>query len=477
MPRTAEDFKKKEFVYSKINKLPYSIGGLVKLTRLNLSECAKIKELLDSVGKLQSLVELNLSFTSIGHLPDSISNLKQLKVLRMRNIRGITKLPSAIGLLEKLEELDVSACHNLTGEIPEEIGRLSFLKILDLSDTSISRLPDSIGNLKQLKVLRMSRISGITRLPSTTRPVEKPSELDASSCHDLISEAPEKIERRSRLRTLDLSWTKISGLPTTVSRLSNLQTLKLELCPELKQVYEQEANSARPASIGALSQQETLDTALPTSIGTLSQMETLTLSSENVQFFPQLPSSLRELQLKNLATPRSPDFSNLRNLSTLTLYGCSMPEFSGIINAELELVRMDFCKFRKLDLLFQLEMKRLGSLTMCQCEFLPEALDLSRMKNLQYVFLSDCQLLIEICGLEELVSLSSLQVERCGSLERMSDLSKLKKLWSLRVENCPKLRSAEGLNHLESLERLMITNAGEFGGDTSNLNVKYTCIR
>ncbi|XP_056165300.1 disease resistance protein RPV1-like [Syzygium oleosum] len=130
--------------WRQINKLPYSIGGLVKLMRLNLSRCIYIEELPDSIGKLQSLVELDLSRTRICHLPDSIGNLKQLKVLRMRGIRRLTKLPSAIGLVEKLEELDAHGCRNLTGEIPEEIGRLSCLRILNLSNTCISGLPTTL---------------------------------------------------------------------------------------------------------------------------------------------------------------------------------------------------------------------------------------------------------------------------------------------------------------------------------------------
>ncbi|XP_048136629.1 disease resistance protein RPV1-like [Rhodamnia argentea] len=129
--------------HRQISKLPYSIGGLVKLRWLNISKCRMIKELPDTVGNLQLLVELDLSFTSLGHLPDSIGNLKQLKVLRLSHISSITKLPSMIGLVEKLEELYANYCWNLTGKIPEEIVLLSHLRILDLSYTCISGLPST----------------------------------------------------------------------------------------------------------------------------------------------------------------------------------------------------------------------------------------------------------------------------------------------------------------------------------------------
>ncbi|XP_039162852.1 TMV resistance protein N-like [Eucalyptus grandis] len=127
--------------------------------------CIYIEELPHSVGKLQSLVELDLSLTSIGHLPDSIGNLKQLKILRISGIREITRLPSAIGLVEKLEELDARGCYNLTGEILEEIGRLSRLRILDLSNTCISGLPATMSHLSNLQTLKLEKSPKLKQLP------------------------------------------------------------------------------------------------------------------------------------------------------------------------------------------------------------------------------------------------------------------------------------------------------------------------
>jgi Leucine-rich repeat (LRR) protein len=79
-------------------------------------------------GKLQSLVELNLSHCSqLGCLPDSIVNLSQLKTFRWWGCNKLENLPMEFGKLQSLVELDLSRCSQL-GCLPDSIVNLSQLK-------------------------------------------------------------------------------------------------------------------------------------------------------------------------------------------------------------------------------------------------------------------------------------------------------------------------------------------------------------
>jgi Leucine-rich repeat (LRR) protein len=76
-------------------------------------------------GKLQSLVELNLSYCSqLECLPDSIVHLSQLKTFRLRRCQKLENLPMEFGKLQSLVELDLSSCSKL-GCLPDSIVDLS----------------------------------------------------------------------------------------------------------------------------------------------------------------------------------------------------------------------------------------------------------------------------------------------------------------------------------------------------------------
>ena len=89
-------------------KMLVDIGGLTKLTNLNLSDSG-VQELPEDFGKLQSLVYFyarGCSFKS--RLPESINELANLETLVLRGCGKVQSLLTSICGLTKLTNLDIS---------------------------------------------------------------------------------------------------------------------------------------------------------------------------------------------------------------------------------------------------------------------------------------------------------------------------------------------------------------------------------
>ena len=123
-----------------------------KIKVLVLKRCTRLTRTPDFSGCL-CLERLSLFQCSNIQVIDSpIGKLKQLKVLTIADC-SIRKLPTIIGELENLEKLNVIDCERLEGELPLEIGKLSFLKILHLSNTRICAVFSTINLLIHLEQL------------------------------------------------------------------------------------------------------------------------------------------------------------------------------------------------------------------------------------------------------------------------------------------------------------------------------------
>ncbi|KAK3430483.1 hypothetical protein EUGRSUZ_E01998 [Eucalyptus grandis] len=313
-----------------LSMMPHSIGNLAKVKSLILPR-RELQKLPNSIGQLESLLELDVQFLKISELPHSIGNLERLKVLR------ISHCP-----LEKL---------------PDSIGRLQSLVKLDLSKSRIRILSDCIGYLKKLKVLNLND-SRISEFPKTIGMLENLEELCACSEH-LVVEIPSEIGALSSLKILDLSRGRFSGLPTTINQLTNLQELNLWGCDLIQQLpelpkslkslalssdslttipdcsnltnlvdLEINGNSMQEPNIKGIMRLPALrrmtlfigKMALPpTDFSSLSQLQHLNISCAEPQSLIGLPSSLRELRLKDVQSPIDWSvFSNLENLSGLS---------------------------------------------------------------------------------------------------------------------------------------------------------------
>ncbi|XP_039158289.1 TMV resistance protein N-like [Eucalyptus grandis] len=150
-------------LYTRIKELPVSIEDLKRLEEMNLG-FTQIRELPNSIGGLKSLLSLNLQHTKITELPASIGYLKRLECLFMAGSK-IKELPKVIGMLENLRVLESRNCKNLDGEIPSEIGRVSTLEVLDVSGSKVSRVPTTINQLSYLRELRFGDCHKLERLP------------------------------------------------------------------------------------------------------------------------------------------------------------------------------------------------------------------------------------------------------------------------------------------------------------------------
>ncbi|XP_021625216.1 probable disease resistance protein At4g27220 isoform X1 [Manihot esculenta] len=121
------------------------------------------------------------------------------------------------------------SCILLRGSFLISIGDSFFellcgLKVLDLSETSITKLPSSISHLVNLSSLLLGRCEKLSHVPSLALlSALKKLDLDGS----VVKEFPEGIEMLSNLKYLNLRGTEIVLPPGILPKLSQLEVLLL----------------------------------------------------------------------------------------------------------------------------------------------------------------------------------------------------------------------------------------------------------
>ncbi|TXG55878.1 hypothetical protein EZV62_017191 [Acer yangbiense] len=119
---------------------------------------------------LENLVELNLPYSNLEQLWEGIKVAPRLKLLILCNSQKLTSLP------------DLS--YSPLKEIPEDIGCLSSLEVLEVCGNSFGSLPTSMHQLSELKRLLLnncSMLQSLTKLPSGLQ------SLEAMNCKQLQS--------------------------------------------------------------------------------------------------------------------------------------------------------------------------------------------------------------------------------------------------------------------------------------------------
>ena len=154
-------------------------------------------------GRLRKIIFRQQGLTSI--LPENIGQLDQLKVLQLTSNQLHGAIPASIVNLTNLIELRLDH-NNFSGEIPDDIGALSNLTELRFNNNQLGGgIPQSITSLVSLKYLYLN------------------------DNYFIGGSIPDNIGNLSSLRVLHLDRNQLAGeIPVSIENLINLEQLHLQ---------------------------------------------------------------------------------------------------------------------------------------------------------------------------------------------------------------------------------------------------------
>ncbi|XP_042478897.1 disease resistance protein RGA2-like isoform X4 [Macadamia integrifolia] len=387
-------------------------------------------------------------------LPDSVGKLKHLRLLDL-SFSDIVKLPDSIGSLYNLQSLVLSGCGRLK-QLPEDMGNLVNLRILIFPrHWCFRKIPLGVGNLTNLESLG-TLDAGPKQKLSQLR-----GTLDNSNLENLGNNGAEAMVARQHLLGLQLhKLTSLRYLQISICEnlellskalytLTSLRRLVIESCPDLVSFRE----TRLPTSLQELKifDCENLR-SLPKELHTLMSLKEFAIDScpALVSFQEtRLPTMLEELEIIDCENLKSLPMGLLHNLTSfqrLEIKEC--PALESIPDMELSTA---LCE--------------VSILNCAQLNCFPKGLNkLTNLKQLEIVdcfFLMECKNLepLHTFGLHNLIYLSYLTIGGCRALLSIPNGLLPTNLQDFCIKDCPILESLyDGLSDLTSLKCLEIHN-------------------
>ena len=244
----------------------------------------------DSGGRV---IKLELQANQLdGLIPNELGNLTSLTLLNLSSNELPSGIPREFGNLTNLTLLNLRG-NALTGPIPIELGNLSKLTVLELSYNSLNgQIPVGLSELANLTELRLlvNRLDG--QIPAQLGSLAN-LEVLLLDGNAFSGEIPAALSDLSNLEALYLGNNALTGgIPIELSKLSNLRTLDL---------HRNQLHGTIPPELGLLSElrwlrlyENELSGTVPTELGHLSNLQSLNISWNMLS--GQLPMSLTNLR-------------------------------------------------------------------------------------------------------------------------------------------------------------------------------------
>ena len=142
---------------------------------------------------------------------------------------GLTRVPPEIGQLTALTELQLS--NNQLTTLPPQLGKFTALTVLDVGNNQLTTLPAELGKLTTLTRLSFSR-NQLTTLPPELGRLTALTHLWLYN--NQLTTLPPQLGQLTALRELYLMDNRLASLPKWLRNLKNLSQLFLHENPQLK---------------------------------------------------------------------------------------------------------------------------------------------------------------------------------------------------------------------------------------------------
>ena len=200
--------------------------GVPNLEKLVLVRCTNLRKFHPSIRILKNLIHLNLQDCErLIRLPRKFG-MESPMTLELSNCSKCKVNPKFVVNKKFLQEmfLDRTAIVELIKNLPENLWIVKGLEVLDLSKADIEELPSSIERLTNLTSLTLRYCMNLVRLPNTICSLKLLISIDLFGCLK-FGNLPRNIGNVKGLELLNLCWTAIKEVPSSIVLLKNLKHL------------------------------------------------------------------------------------------------------------------------------------------------------------------------------------------------------------------------------------------------------------